>query len=88
MKWVTYDYLHLDRVATAWLVLRFIDTAAQVTFIDRGDEAHAPDGAIAFGIPGSAFGPHDGDGTAFRKVMRGYRVVDPVSNLTLWQVIK
>jgi hypothetical protein len=81
MKWVTYGHLHLDRVATPWLILRFVDPGAEITFIDRGNEADAPDGAIGFGIPGSAFGPHDADGTAFRKVMRGYDVRDPAVDL-------
>jgi hypothetical protein len=80
MKWVTYGHLHLDRVATPWLILRFVDPDAEITFIDRGNEADAPDGAIGFGIPGSAFGPHDA-GTAFRKVMRGYDVRDPAVDL-------
>ncbi|HKF92072.1 MAG TPA: chromate resistance protein ChrB domain-containing protein [Gaiellaceae bacterium] len=81
MKWVTYGHLHLDRVATPWLILRFVDPDAEFTFIDRGKEADAPGGAIGFGIPGSAFGPHDADGTAFRKVMRGYHVRDPAVDL-------
>ena len=81
MKWVTYGHLHLDRAATPWLILRFVDPAAEFTFFDRGSEGGAPDGAIGFGIPGSAFGPHDADGTAFRKVMRTYKVLDPAVHL-------
>jgi hypothetical protein len=81
MKWVTYSHLHLDRVATPWLILRFVDHEAEFAFIERGNERDIPNDAVAFGIPGTTFGPHDGDGTAFRKVMRAYEIGDPAVDL-------
>jgi hypothetical protein len=33
VKWVTKDFVHLDRVATPWLIKRFIDREAQFVFV-------------------------------------------------------
>lgn len=77
MKWVTRNNLHLDRVATPWLITRFIDPDAEFTFVPWKEEHLAPSDAIAFSIPGAELGPHDHDGTTFAKVMRKFKLVDP-----------
>jgi len=77
MKWVTRQYLHLDRVATPWLIVRFIDPDAEFTFVPWKEEHLAPADAIGFAIPGAELGSHDHDGTTFAKVMRKYKLVDP-----------
>jgi hypothetical protein len=76
MKWVTRQYLHFDRVATAWLIKRFIDQDAKFLFVRWGHENDRPADAIAFAIPGTRFGPHDAGGSAFRKVAIGYNIDD------------
>ena len=30
MKWVTRDFVHLDRVASPWLIQRFVDATAVI----------------------------------------------------------
>ncbi len=35
MIWVTRDHVHVDRVASPWLIRRFIDTEAQFVFLPR-----------------------------------------------------
>jgi hypothetical protein len=77
MKWVTRDHLHMDRVASPWLIRRFIDAAAEFSFVPFGDEGTPPDGAIPFGIPGVELGSHDANGSTFRKLMRKYALADP-----------
>ncbi len=77
MQWVTRAYVHLDRVASPWLILRFIDPDAQFCFVPWGQEADRPADAIAFAIPGADYGPHDAAGTTFAKLRRGYRLADP-----------
>lgn len=77
MKWVTRQNLHLDRVATPWLIVRFIDPQAEFTFVPWKEEHLAPADAIAFSIPGAELGPHDHEGTTFLKVMRKYKLADP-----------
>ena len=33
MIWVTRDYVHIDRVASSWLIKRFVDKRAQFVFL-------------------------------------------------------
>jgi hypothetical protein len=68
VKWTTRNHLHLDRTASAWLIRRFVDTAAEFTFIDwvaRPD----PQDPRYFGMPGIALSSHDSRGTCFAKVL-------------------
>ncbi len=77
MQWVTRQYLHLDRVATPWLITRFVDPEASFVYVPWKEEHLAPAGAIAFSIPGAELGPHDHEGgTTFDKVMRKYELKD------------
>jgi len=77
MQWVTREHLHMDRVATPWLIQRFIDPDAEFLFLPFAPPHAVPDGAIAFGIPGVGLGAHDETGSAFSKVMRHYGVANP-----------
>jgi hypothetical protein len=76
MRWVTRDHLHMDRVASPWLIRRFIDREAEFSFVPFGDEGVPPADAIAFGIPGVELGSHDANGSTFRKLMRKYGLAD------------
>jgi hypothetical protein len=77
MKWVTKDFVHLDRVACPWLIKRFIDQDATFVFVPWGEEHLRPADAIPFAIAGTELGPHDADGTTFDKFLRKYRLDDP-----------
>jgi hypothetical protein len=77
MKWVTRDFVHLDRVATPWLIKRFVDHEAEFVFVPWGEEDQRPDDAIPLALPGAELGPHDEKGTTFRKVMTKYDLRDP-----------
>ena len=37
MIWVTRDYVHIDRVASPWIIKRFIDKCAQFVFLPRDE---------------------------------------------------
>jgi hypothetical protein len=76
MQWVTRQYLHLDRVATPWLITRFVDPQATFLYVPWKEEHLAPPGAIGFSLPGAELGPHDHTGTTFDKVMRKYKLDD------------
>ncbi len=39
MKWVTRKRIHVNRTATAWLVRRFVDPQAEITFAEPEDVA-------------------------------------------------
>ena len=77
MKWVTRDYVHLDRVACPWLIKRFIDKEAEFVFVPWGEESKRPADAIPFALPGAELGPHDAQGTTFSKIIAKYRIDDP-----------
>ena len=77
MKWVTRDFVHLDRVASPWLIARFIDRDAVFVFVPWGGEDAAPDDAIPLALPGAELGPHDADGSTFAKLLAKYRLDDP-----------
>ena len=65
--WVTRRDVHVDRIATAWLVRRFIDARARFRFIDPGREQPRP-GEIGFDMVGGAF-THEGDRCTFEIVL-------------------
>lgn len=77
MKWVTKDFVHLDRVATPWLVRRFVDPEAQFVFVAWDRQDSAPADAVAFGLDGAELGPHDASGTTFAKTLRKFDLRDP-----------
>ena len=77
MKWVTKDFVHLDRVATPWLIKRFVDRDAQFVFVPWDRLHEAPADATPFALEGAELGPHDATGTTFAKALRKYDLHDP-----------
>ncbi len=51
--WVTKKPLWVDRLASAWLIRRFIDAEGSVTWIERSELP--PDTAVSFGFDGAIF---------------------------------
>jgi len=62
MKWVTREHPHTDRVACPWLILRFIDPAAEILYVPRDQvlEVARREGAHSFDAPGAAYTHRDG----------------------------
>ena len=77
MKWVTRNFVHLDRVASPWLIKRYIDPEATFVFVPWGEENTRPDDAIPFALPGAEIGPHDKDGTSFAKLLAKHELNEP-----------
>ena len=85
MKWVTRDHVHMDRVASPWLILRFIDAEATFVFVPLAktlgkvldSDVVLPADAVPFALPGAEIGPHDEGGSTFRKLMKKYGLKDP-----------
>ena len=59
MKWVTRKQIRVNRVATAWLIRRFIDPQAEFIFVepDQVAELQSRQGAKGFDAPGATY-PH------------------------------
>jgi hypothetical protein len=51
--WATRRPLWADRLASAWLIRRFIDSEAKLVWLDKG--AECPEGALSFGYEGARF---------------------------------
>ena len=79
MIWATRAGVHIDRVACAWLIRRYLDTAARFVFVE--DVAEVPSGATAFDMPGVALGHHGGE-CSFETILRVYHLDDAV----LWRL--
>ena len=70
--WATRHHLWVDRVASAWLILRFIDRRA--TFIWLDAPADCPSDALGFDFDGAAF-THVGDKVTFEVLMTSFDLV-------------
>lgn len=72
--WVTRSSPHIDRLASAWLVRRYVDPAARFKFIA---EPYAPRrGEVRFDM-GEAEFTHFGDWCTFETFVRRLRLSDP-----------
>ncbi len=69
--WATRHHLWVDRVASAWLILRFIDRNA--TFIWLDSPANCPPDALGFDFDGAAF-THVGDKVTFEVLMTSFKL--------------
>ncbi len=71
MKWVTRARPHIDRIACAWAIKRFIDSEAEFLFIKRDEKP--PKNATPYDLPGAELG-HQGDKCSFEAVIEKYEL--------------
>jgi len=71
--------IHFDRVIAAWLIVRFIDQAAEFTFL--ADDESAGEGAIVFGIAGTKLAGHGAGDTTFRRLLEAHSLDDEALRL-------
>jgi hypothetical protein len=64
-RWVTRPRPHVDRIASAWLIKRFLDPGAEFFFAAPNE---VPSGAIPFDMAGVEFG-HQGDHCTFETLL-------------------
>ena len=64
MKWVTRRSIRVNRVATQWLIRRFIDPQAGFLFVEPAEvaEVQRREGAKGFDAPGATYPHKDGEG--------------------------
>ncbi|HVQ75958.1 MAG TPA: chromate resistance protein ChrB domain-containing protein, partial [Candidatus Binatia bacterium] len=72
-RWVTRPRPHVDRIASAWLIRRFMDPEAE--FVFAPPEARPPD-AIPFDMVGVELG-HRGDDCTFETLVKRAGLRDP-----------
>jgi hypothetical protein len=78
MKWVTRQYVHVDRTACPWLIKKFVDPKAEFIFVpvERIEENAKKEKAIPYDAPGAELG-HHGDRCSFDAIIEKYRIQDP-----------
>ena len=64
MKWVTRKQIRVNRVATAWLIRRFIDPQAEFIFVEPAEVAavQSRENAKGFDAPGATYPHKDSNG--------------------------
>ncbi|MBS1943597.1 MAG: chromate resistance protein [Bacteroidetes bacterium] len=73
--WVTRKGIHVDRIACAWLVRRFIDPEARLKFVDA--KTHQPrKGEIRFDMAEGEF-THEGDRCSFETFLHRLDLHEP-----------
>jgi hypothetical protein len=79
VKWVTREFVHVDRTACPWLIKKFIDPNAEFLFVpaEKIEETAKRYGATPFDAPGVKLGHRDGK-CSFETILEDYRITDPV----------
>ncbi len=73
--WVTRKRPFVDRMASAWLIRKFIDPAASFEFIDEKDIKHLSKNKVAFDVMGGEF-THIGDMCTFEVLIKSFNLTD------------
>jgi hypothetical protein len=77
--WVTRKGIHVDRIASAWLIRRFIDTAARLKYVEAKGYAPAP-GELRFDMFDAEF-THEGNLCTFEVLLARMGTDDPALRL-------
>ena len=72
--WVTRSGVHVDRMASAWLIRRFIDPEARFRFV-RGEEQATEPGELRFDMFEADF-THEGERCTFEVLLRRFALRD------------
>jgi hypothetical protein len=76
MKWVTWKNIGVDRMACIWLIRRWIDPAAEFSFLPVGEKP-LPEHGEPFDIPGARYSHHGGHCT-FYALLIEQKLQDPL----------
>jgi len=88
MQWITRERPKIDRLACPWLILRFIDPAAEILYVPALDVVPTAErtGAVPFDAPGVEFS-HYGRECTFDYFLKKYALADPVLH-TLASIVR
>jgi hypothetical protein len=77
MKWVTRQYVHVDRTACPWLIKRFVDPNAEFIFVspEKIGEIVEKESAIPYDTPNAELG-HHGEKFSFDAIVEKYGIGD------------
>jgi len=77
--WITRKGIHVDRIASAWLIRRFIDSAAQFKFVEPQGYRPEP-GEVRFDMFDAEF-THEGNNCTFEVLCNHFGLKDPALRL-------
>ena len=88
MQWVTREHPKIDRLACPWLILRFVDPAAEILYVPAAEVVGTAErtGAIPFDVPNVEFSHYGADCT-FDYLLKKYALSDPALH-TLAPIIR
>jgi hypothetical protein len=75
VRFITRERVHVDRIATAWAIRKFIDADATFQFVPRTRDVHGMDG-IPFDLRGATLS-HRGGRCTFEVLLETYTLDDP-----------
>lgn len=73
--WITRKRPFIDRMASAWLIRRFVDPEGTFRFIDEKEQKRFSTGEVAFDMQGGAF-THHGELCTFEVLVRSFGIKD------------
>ena len=82
-RWVTRRNLHIDRLATAWLIKQFIDKRPRFYFVAEGDMV---EGAIPFDMFGAEF-THHGEDCTFETMLKRFGLTENTGLVEMAEII-
>jgi hypothetical protein len=83
--WVTRSGVHVDRIACAWLIGRFVDPAAVFCFVDARS-CEPQDGDLRFDMADAEF-THEGDRCSFETLMMQAGLAEDVGLVAIAEMI-
>ena len=84
MTWATRKRPWIDRLATAWLVRRFVDADARFLWLD--DPRKCPKRALGFDFDGARFS-HVGDKVTFEVMVHTFGLADDIDLVRLGELV-
>jgi hypothetical protein len=82
-RWMTRRNIHIDRLASAWLIKQFIDKKPRFYFVRDNQRI---EGAIPFDMFGAEFG-HQGEDCTFETLINRFGLIDNLALVELAQII-
>ncbi|MGA7152988.1 MAG: chromate resistance protein ChrB domain-containing protein [Pseudolabrys sp.] len=89
MKWITREYVKVDRVACPWLIKKFVDKSAEFIFVPADKvmaEAKRLD-AIPYDVKNVELG-HHGKECSFEAILKKYKLANESSACPSWENCK
>src|SRR6266446_6837894 len=88
MKWITREYVKVDRVACPWLIKKFVDPDAEFIFVPADkvmDEAKRLD-AIPYDVKNVELG-HHGKECSFEAILKKYNLAGNAALVLLGKIV-